>query len=314
MNILIVGVAGNLGSHVTKFLMSGPHRLRLLTHKRTLPFDMSEGANVEIVHGDLADRASLPDICAGINCIVYVAGVLFRPYPERFLRLTNTVYAETIVDAALAARVQKFILVSFPHVEEHTTPDAPARGLLNVHPKSIHAHTRLEAEKYLFRACQGRGMTPIVLRAGVIYGRNVKLLEAAHWLMKKRLMAIWRKPTWIHWLALPDFLNDVEISIEKDLSGIYTICDDQPLLLQEFLDRLAVHWGCPKPWRLPAFSFYAAAFVCETFATIFRTPASLTRDMIRMGMTSVVAATSRMKRELVPRLVFPTLVEGLTTL
>src|SRR5438309_1329691 len=135
--------------------MSGPHRLRLLTHKRTLPFDMPEGANVEIVHGDLADRASLPDICAGINCIVYVAGVLFRPHPERFLRLTNTVYAETIVDAALAARVQKFILVSFPHVEEHTTPDAPARGLLNVHPKSIHAHTRLEAEKYLFRACQG---------------------------------------------------------------------------------------------------------------------------------------------------------------
>jgi len=183
--------------------------------------------------------------------------------------------------------VQKFILVSFPHVEEYTTPDTPARGLLNVHPKSIHARTRLEAEKYLFRACQGRGMTPIVLRAGVIYGRNVKLLEAAHWLMKKRLMAIWRKPTWIHLLALPDFLNDVEISIEKDLSGIYTICDDQPLLLQEFLDRLAVHWGCPKPWRLPAFSFYAAAFVCETFATIFRTPASLTRDMIRMSMTSV---------------------------
>jgi len=134
VNILIVGAAGNLGSHVMKFLMSGPHRLRLLTHKRTLPFDMSEGANVEIVHGDLADRASLPDICAGINCIVYVAGVLFRPYPERFLRLTNTVYAETIVDAALAARVQKFILVSFPHVEEHTTPDTPARAYLRFMP------------------------------------------------------------------------------------------------------------------------------------------------------------------------------------
>ncbi len=312
MNVLIVGAAGNLGSHLAKYLMSGPHRLRLLTHKRPLPFDLPEGSNVEMVHGDLEARVSLAESCAHIDCLVYLAGILFQPRPQTFLHRTNTVYVENIVDAALSAGVRKFILVSFPHVEEHTTPQAPARGSSDVRPTSMHARTRLEAEKYLFRACQGRDMAPIVLRAGVIYGRDVKLIDAAHWLMKKRLMAIWRKPTWIHLLGLPDFLKCVEVSIEREnLSGIYNLCDDQPILLQEFLDRLAVHWGCVRPWRLPDCGFYLAAVLCEAFATLFRTATPLTRDIVRMGMTSVVADTSRMKRELLPKLILPTFVEGL---
>jgi nucleoside-diphosphate-sugar epimerase len=59
---------------------------------------------------------------------------------------------QNIVDAALAAGVRKFILISFPHVEENTTPDNSAKGVLHVEPKSIHARTRLETEKYLFSA------------------------------------------------------------------------------------------------------------------------------------------------------------------
>lgn len=287
--------------------MSGQHRLRLLTHDRDLPFALPRGSNAEIARSDLADPSSLQGVCANVDCIVYTAGALFRPHLENFLPLTNIVYVQNIVNAALTAGVRKFILVSFPHVEENTTPEAPAQGLLDVEPQSIHARTRLEAEKYLFRTCEHKTMTPIVLRAGVIYGRDVKLTEAARWLMRRRMFAVWRQPTWVHLLALPDFLRIVEIGIERDdLSGIYNVCDDQPILLQEFLDRLAIHWGYRKPWRLPAFAFYAAAAICETFATVFRTGTPVTRDIVRMEMTSVVTDTRRMKRELVPKLRYPT--------
>ena len=312
MNVLIVGASGNLGFHLTQHLLAGPHRLRLLTHKRPLPFGLPQSANVEIIQADLANPVSLEPVCKNIDCIVYVAGVLFQPRPESFLPRTNTIYVQNIVDAALAAGVGKFILVSFPHIEENTTPEAPARGILDVEPKSVHARTRLEAEKYLFRACDNQRIRPIVLHVGVIYGRGAKLTEAARRLMRWRLLAVWRKPTWVHLLALPDFLKIVEIVIEGNhLSGIYNICDDQPVLIQEFLDRLAVHWGDAKPPRLPAVAFYAAAAICETFATIFHTGAPLTHDIIRMAMTSVVADTSRMKREIVPILLYPTLSEGL---
>jgi len=254
----------------------------------------------------------LQKVCKNIDSIVYLAGVLFRPHPESFLHRTNTVFVQNIVDAALSRKVRKFIFVSFPHVEEGTTPSAPAKGILDVHPKSIHARTRLEAEKYLFRACENKAMRPLVLRAGVIYGRGVKLTEAARWLMRKRLLAVWREPTWIHLLALPDFLTLVELSIERDhLSGIYHLCDDRPLLIQEFLDRLAAHWGYRKPWRLPAFAFYWAASICENTATLLHIGTPLTRDMIEMAMTSVVAETTHMKRDLLPELEYPSLDQGL---
>jgi len=158
-------------------------------------------------------------------------------------------------------------------------------------------------------------MKPLVLRAGVIYGRGVKLTEAARKLMKWRLLPVWSEPTWVHLLALPDFLRIVEIGCERDhLSGIYNLCDDQPMILQEFLDAIAEHWRYSRPWRLPPFCFSLAAVLCETRATIFRTRAPLTRDIVQMAMTSVVADTARMKKEILATLRYPTLKEGLALL
>ena len=310
MKILVVGASGNLGSHFTRRLLTQAYDLRLLRHQSAVPVD--SGPNCEIVDGDLDNPASLRGVCNRVDCVVYVAGVLFRPRPASFLRRTNTIYAQNMIDAALAAGTRKFIFMSFPHVEENTTPDRLARGLLDVEPRSIHARTRLDAEKYLLRVCADHSMRPVVLRAGVIYGRGVKLTEAARWLMRRRLLAVWRRPTWIHLLALPDLLRIVELAVQnEELSGVYNICDDQPILLQEFLDRLAGHWGFANPRRLPAGFFYGAATLCEMVATLFRTGTPLTRDMIRVAMTSVVADTSRMKREIVSTLLHPTLAEGL---
>ena len=158
-------------------------------------------------------------------------------------------------------------------------------------------------------------MNPLVLRSGVIYGRDVKLIEAARKLMRYGLLAVWRNPTWVHLLALPDFLHSLEIAIERDnLSGIYNLCDDYPTTLQEFLDALATHWGYRKPRRLPAFCFHGAAGFCELLATIFHTRTPLTRDMIKMGMTSVVADTSRTKREIQQGLLYPSFRTGLSIL
>jgi nucleoside-diphosphate-sugar epimerase len=315
VNILIVGAAGNLGSLLTSDLLTSEHQLRLLIHTRNLPFDLPPGANAQVVRGDLADPASLARVCVDVECIVYLAGVLFQPYPERFLHRTNTLFVQHIVDAALSSGVKKFTLISFPHVEENTTPAMPAKGSLEASPISLHARTRLAAEKYLFRACAGRSMAPLVLRVGVIYGKKVKLIEAARWLMQHRLLAIWRDPTWVHLLALSDFLSIVGASIENDrLSGVYNVCDDRPLMLQEFLDRLAFHWGYAKPWRLPKWAFLASASLCEGCAGLFHSATPLNRDILQMAMTSVVADTTRMKRELISQLQYPTLDQGIELL
>ena len=315
MRILITGAAGNLGSHLARSLLDSPHELRLLIHRKPLPFNLAALPNVSVVQADLGNQRTLSGLCGGIDCIVHFAGLLFAPRPEKFLPKTNVEYVRNIVAASLSAGIRKFILIGFPHVEGESSPGKPALGHLEGNPTSVHARTRLAAEKHLFAACAGKDMVPISLRVGMIYARGIKMMDAARWLLQHRLLAVWKGPTWTHLLALPDFLRCVRSAVEgTNISGIYNLGDDQPLTLQEFLDTVATHWGFPKPWRAPTWSFYAAAWCCEAFATIFRTASPLTRDFIRIGMASSVMDTSRMKKELLPQLALPTLRDGLSLL
>ena len=315
MRILITGAAGNLGSFLARELLPGPHHLRLLVHNRDLRYSVAEYNHVSVCRADLGNPASLAPVCRDVDCIVHFAGVLFAPRPEQFLPTTNLGYVQNLVAAASAVRVGKFILISFPHVEGETFPDQPATDRIDRQPDSIHAQTRLAAERHVLAACRAGNTVPVVLRAGMIYGRGVLMIEAARWLLRHRLMAVWSDPTWEHLLALPDFLQAVIRAAEgSQVSGIYNVADDQPLTLQEFLDTIAAHWGYPKPWRCPRWMFPIAAAACEGFASTFGTKSPLTRDFIRIGMASSVADTSRMKRELLPQLAYPSLHTGLALL
>lgn len=315
MRLLITGAAGNLGSRLARSLLDSPHELRLMIHRRPLPFDAGPFRSVGICRADLEHPEGLETACEGVDSIVHLAGVLFAPRPESFLPRTNTAYVVNLVAAALQAGVRRFVLVSFPHVEGETTPDRPATGRLDRNPGSVHARTRLAAEKHLLDACRGSPMTPVVLRAGMVYGRGVLMIEAARFLLRHRLLAVWRRPTWNHLLALPDFLRGAAAAIETGgANGIYNLADDEPVTLQHFLDAAADHWGYPRPWRVPEWAVLSAAACCEAFASVFGTASPLTRDFIRIGMTSAVADTSRTKKELLPRLEYPTLREGLSLL
>jgi nucleoside-diphosphate-sugar epimerase len=315
MRILITGAAGNLGSRLARHLLGTNHQVRLLVHKTDLPPDLASSPSVTAYRADLANPETLQPACADADCIVHLAGVLFAPRPEEFLPRTNIGFVQNLLSAARQSAVRKFILTSFPHVEGETTPDHPATDRLDSSTDVIHFRTRLGAERLLLERCEGTSITPVILRAGIVYGQGIKLIEAARRLLRYRFLAIWRKPTWIHLVALPDFLTAVLAAIENESArGIYNVCDDKPTTVQEFLDQFAAHLGCRKPWRLPKWMFYTAAVSCETMAWLFRAKAPLTRDILKAGTTSAVADNSRMKRELLPRLAYPTFDVGISLL
>jgi nucleoside-diphosphate-sugar epimerase len=300
---------------LAKSLLGSRHRLRLLVHRTPLPSDLASSRRVEAVTADLGIADTLPEVCRDVDCIVHFAGVLFAPRPERFLPTTNTSYVENLVRAAVSERVGRFILVSFPHVEGPTTPDAPATGRLDGEPISVHARTRLAAERSLLEVTRRTRTRAITLRSGLIYGRGVKMIEAGRWLTQRRLLAVWPEPTWIHLLSLPDFLRCVHAAIVRpDARGVYLLGDELPISLQDFLDALAWHWGFGRPWRLPRWMFPFAGAVTEVAASLLGTVSPLTRDFIRIGMVPHVGDTRRMRRELLPRLKYPTLREGLEIL
>jgi nucleoside-diphosphate-sugar epimerase len=141
------------------------------------------------------------------------------------------------------------------------------------------------------------------------------MIEAARWLACRRLLCIWREPTLLQLIATADCLRATEAAIFRpEVRGIYHVGDERPVTVQEFLDEVCRVWGCPRPRRMPAFLFDAAAAVTEAFALAAGTRSPLTRDFVRLGRVPHWGDTRRARAELIPDLLYPTLESGLSTL
>jgi len=316
MRVLITGAAGNLGTLLARYLLSTTdHFLNLMVHRTPIHHDLERQGRTQVYRCDLADPATLSVVCRDSEVIVHFAGVLFAPHPEKFLPTTNLLYTRHLVDAAVIAGAKRFILVSFPQVEGPTSREQPCTDRQDRQPISVHAQTRLAAEKYLIDRARGSGMRAIALRPGMIYGKEVLMIAFAKQLAQRHLLGVWRSPTPIHLLSIDDFNACCQAAIERPAAGgIYPLGDDAPTTLQEFLDTACRRWGMKRPWRVPLWSVYLVAWACEILATIFKTRTPFTVDFIRIGRIPYYCDTTRMKTELLARLAAPSFTEGIRIL
>ncbi len=312
--VLITGAAGNLGGLLAAHLKDREPELHLMTHNTHVSSQLIDLSKVHVFKADLARPETLDAPLEGVDTVVHFAGVLFKAGPEKFLPVTNTVYFDNLLDAAIRHKVKRIILISFPHVEGETSPAHPATGRLDGTPVSVHARTRLEEERNLFARCEGTGIEAVSLRVGMVYGRGILMIDAAQWFARHWLLGVWRRPTMIHLISKADFLAATAAAIENpQVRGIYHIGDEGVQSLQEFLDEITVYKGNRKPWRMPGGMIMTTARGFELFSRIFGVRSPLTRDFVRIGMASYYGDTSRMRAELLPELKYRTFREGMET-
>lgn len=312
LRIAITGAAGNLGSLLSHGMVERNLDLHLLIHRKNIEQDLQNRDNVSVFRTDLANKATLVQALDGVDVIVHFAGILFKANPEKFLPETNTQYFNNLLDVAVAQKVKRIILISFPHVEGENTPDHPAKGTLDGIPESMHARTRLEEEKLLFEYGKKYNFEPVSLRVGMVYGKGTLMIDAGQWFARHYMLGIWKKPTYIHLISKPDFVNATIAAAEKpDIKGIYHIGDEGVQTLQEFLDDITVYKKNHKPWRMPVWMIMTAARSFELFSAIFNTQSPLTVDFVKIGMASYYGDTERMRKELLPDLKYKTYKEGM---
>ncbi len=114
--ILIVGASGVLGGAVTRMLLERGKSIRILVRATTPLFK-----GVEIVHGDLKDRASLDAACRGVDTVITTANSLMRGGEDN-VQTVDLEGNRHLIDAAKAAGVKHFIFVSATAAD----PDSPA--------------------------------------------------------------------------------------------------------------------------------------------------------------------------------------------
>lgn len=309
MNVLITGAAGNLGSLLSRHIKDDEKDLNLILmqHQKGVQHDLKDHPRITVRSADLSKPETLNECLDGADTIVHFAGVLFKANPEKFLYETNIQYFKNLVRVAKAKNISKVILISFPHVEGPTSRKWPAKGSLNANPISVHARTRLAEEKYLFNEIEH----PISLRAGMVYGKGILMIDAAEWFAKRLLLGVWREPTEIHLISKTDFCRAVVAAIKSSTaSGIYHIGDEGNDTLQSFLDFACDIWKCRKPWRIPLWLIYLAAEISELVSSVLKTKSPLTKDFIDIGRVSYYGDTSRFRSELLPLLKYSNIHEG----
>ncbi len=192
MRIAITGAAGNLGSLLAYGLHNEDVNLNLLIHKKKLPVNLDQSEKISVFKVDLAQTETITESLKNVDVVVHFAGVLFKANPEKFLPETNTRYFENLLNAAIKQKVKRVILISFPHVEGESTPDNPAKGSLTRNPISMHAKTRLEEEKLLFKYAEDYLFEAVSLRVGMVYGKGILMIDAAQWFARHYLLGVWR--------------------------------------------------------------------------------------------------------------------------
>jgi uncharacterized protein YbjT (DUF2867 family) len=116
---LVVGATGLLGSEICRLLAAGGKPVRALVRPTSDQNKLAqlESLNVEIARGDLKDRSSLEAACRGANAVISTASSTLSRQEGDSIQTVDLEGQLNLIDAAKAANVSRFVLISFPPVD-----------------------------------------------------------------------------------------------------------------------------------------------------------------------------------------------------
>jgi uncharacterized protein YbjT (DUF2867 family) len=116
---LIVGATGILGSEICRLLAEKRQPVRALVRSTSNPDKVAQlkALKAEVVIGDLKDRRSLDAACRGVTAVVSTASSTLSRQEGDSIESVDREGQVNLVDAAEAAGVKHFVLISFPSVD-----------------------------------------------------------------------------------------------------------------------------------------------------------------------------------------------------
>jgi len=124
---LVVGATGLLGSEICRLLAARgkPFRALVRTTSDKSKVAQLQSLGAEIAQGDLKDRSSLEAASKGINAVISTASSTLSRQEGDSIQTVDLEGQLSLIDAAKAAGISQFILVSFsPSANEFPLQDA----------------------------------------------------------------------------------------------------------------------------------------------------------------------------------------------
>jgi uncharacterized protein YbjT (DUF2867 family) len=142
-SILVIGSTGLLGSTICA--RAGTSSMRALVRPASRnKVEVLDRAGVEVAVGDLRDQASVVAACRGIDTVVSTATAIQSQHPGDSIQTVDHDGQLSLIEAAEAAGVRRFIYVSFPEQPEEFPLQSAKRAVEQRLRKSRLAFTILQ--------------------------------------------------------------------------------------------------------------------------------------------------------------------------
>ncbi len=234
MHVLVLGATGYVGGRVVPELLAAGHTVRCAVRTPAKLDARVWRERVDVVRGDVTDRASMDAACVGIDAILFLVHAMDgQPdFAER-----EAAGATTVRDAAAGADVQRIIYLGGLGDEADQ---------LSKHLRSRHEVGRLLAE----------GPVPVTeLRAGVVIGSGSVSFEMLRHLTE--VLPVMTTPRWVTTRTQPIGVRDVlrtivgALEVAETTGRIIEIGGPDVLSYAEMMQRYAAIAGLRRRIIIP---------------------------------------------------------------
>jgi dihydroflavonol-4-reductase len=301
--VLLTGASGFVGAAVARALLRHGYRVRAMV-RASSPRGNLERLDVEIVTGDLLDRASLDRAMASVSAVVHVAADyrIWAADPEEIVR-NNRAGTGNIVGAALAAGVERLVYTSSVATlrpDDHGPADE-TRTATPEQAVGAYKRSKVEAERMVIDAVAQDGLPAVlVLPSTPIGPRDVRPTPTGRIVIEA---ASGRMPAFVdsglNLVHVDDVAEGHVLALQRGRIGERYILGGQDVSLRAMLATIAGLVGRKPPTvSLPRAPLFPLAWANEQLARVTGREPFLTLDGLRMAAHNMYFTSAKAEAEL----------------
>lgn len=304
MTTLLTGASGFVGAAVLRRLMAAGHQVRVMTRPTSDPRNYAD-LEVETVHADLDDAASLAAAVKGCDALFHVAADyrLWIPKPETIYR-TNVDGTEALMRAAADAGVARIVYTSSVAVLGIHKDGTPADEEAPVTEADMIGHykrSKYLAEERVRALVEGEGLPAVIVNPAAPIGpRDVKPTPTGKMVVDA---AAGKMPAYVDTGLCVVHVDDVAeghwLAFEKGEIGRRYILGSENLSLQQILAKIAAMTDQKPPTvKLPVGALMPIARIMELAARVTGREPMMTADSLKMARKRMYFSSARAEAEL----------------
>jgi dihydroflavonol-4-reductase len=289
MIIFITGATGFIGTHLVRRLARTDHKLCCLVRKPSRVSELKE-LGVELVYGDVTDKASLLQGMKGCDWVVNLANVYsFWEPDKRVYKKVNVEGTRNVMESAQETGVSKVLHVSTVGIfgkpkDSPFTEESPAGAVRFCR----YSQTKYEGDLVAWKIYEKKGLPLLMVYPGAVLGPGDPKATGRYIddLINRKLPARVFEDSVMTWVHVRDVAETIMRALEKQNNiGEKYLVGNNRFSFGQINQMISEISGVRLPrFRLPSSLVTLNAFFLTQIANVVKKPPiwGMSRDQIRI--------------------------------